>query len=113
MRALVVVLAGSLIASGCAVNSYKIPPDELARLARVPPEGRGEHVRVVQRVGEDDLGPQHPVEAETQIVVFPDVDDEPIAGRPRRWGHGLPASGAGSRPTRGEARPHASSTGSM
>ena len=48
MRGLAVVVAGSLIASGCSVNSYKIPTSELVRLAQVPPEARGQHVRVIQ-----------------------------------------------------------------
>ena len=74
MRALVVVLAGSLIASGCAVNSYKIPPGELARLARVPPEARGEHVRVVQEIVASEVPAAPPVTRETQVVIVPQFD---------------------------------------
>src|SRR5882672_7827764 len=74
MRVLAVVLAGSLIASGCAVNSYKIPPDELARLARVPPEARGAHVRVVQEIVASDVPAAPPVTRETQVVIVPQFD---------------------------------------
>lgn len=74
MRALAVVLASSLIASGCAVNSYKIPPDELARLARVPPEARGEHVRVVQEIVASEVPAAPPVTRETQVVIAPQFD---------------------------------------
>jgi hypothetical protein len=73
MRALAVVLAGSLIA-GCAVNSYKIPPAELARLARVPPEARGEHVRVVQEIIASDVPVAPPVTHETPIVIAPEFE---------------------------------------
>lgn len=73
MRALAVVLAGSLIA-GCAVNSYKIPPAELARLARVPPEARGEHVRVVQEIVASDVPAAPPVTRETQVVIAPQFE---------------------------------------
>src|SRR3977135_72209 len=71
MRALAVVLAGSLVASGCAVNSYKIPPDELARLARVPPEARGAHVRVVQEIVASDVPGWPPGSARTPGVRAP------------------------------------------
>jgi hypothetical protein len=74
MRVLAVVLAGSLIASGCAVNSYKIPPDELARLARVPPEARGEHVRVVQEIVASEVPAAPPVTRETEVVIAPQID---------------------------------------
>src|SRR3954466_9977597 len=70
MRALAVVLAGSLVA-GCAVNSYKIPPNELARLARVPPQARGEHVRVVQEILASEVPAAPPVTRETEVVIAP------------------------------------------
>jgi len=74
MRGLAVVLAGSLIASGCGVNSYRIPPDELARLAHMAPEARGEHVRVVQDVVASDVPAAPPVTRETQVVIVPEVN---------------------------------------
>jgi hypothetical protein len=70
MRALAVVLAGSLVA-GCAVNSYRIPPNELARLARVPPQARGEHVRVVQEILASEVPAAPPVTRETEVVIAP------------------------------------------
>lgn len=95
MRALVVVLAGSLIASGCAVNSYKIPPDELARLARVPPEARGEHVRVVQEIVASEVPGAPPVTRETQVLIAPQFDVAVGVHGPRAgfggggWGRGV------------------------
>lgn len=74
MRALAVVLAGSLIASGCAANSYRIPPGELERLTRVPPEARGEHVRVIQEIVASDVPAAPPVTRETQVVIAPQLD---------------------------------------
>ncbi len=74
MRGLAVVVAGSLIASGCSVNSYKIPTNELVRLAQVPPEARGQHVRVIQEVTASDVPAAPPVSGETQIVLVPDIE---------------------------------------
>jgi len=69
MRKTAVVLAAALI--GCGSNSYKIRSSELERLAMMPPEERGQHVRVTEQLHEADVGPPEPVTAETQIVVFP------------------------------------------
>jgi hypothetical protein len=74
MRALAVVLAGSLITTGCAVQSYQIPPRELARVAQLPPEQRGQHVRVIQEVMASDVPAAPPVTGETQIVIIPEVN---------------------------------------
>jgi hypothetical protein len=71
MRALALFLA---VTVGCATTNYKIPAPELQRLAATPPEVRGQHVRVIQQLGDEDLGPAYPVEAQTQIVVFPEVN---------------------------------------
>ncbi|HEX7599337.1 MAG TPA: hypothetical protein VF518_14065, partial [Polyangia bacterium] len=38
--------------SGCLANRYTIPPHELARIAQLPPESRGNQVFVVQVQGE-------------------------------------------------------------
>jgi hypothetical protein len=73
MRALAMVLAGSLISGGCAVNSYQIPTSDLARLAQLPPEARGQRVRVIQEISRSDVPDAQPVTNETQIVVFPQV----------------------------------------
>jgi hypothetical protein len=91
------VISGLLIASvsvtGCATNSYKIPGSEIRRLATIPAEARGQHVRVVQELGEEDTGPAQPVNGETQIVFMPNiyVDD----GYHRR-DHGVYSGGGGS-----------------
>jgi len=86
MRALAVVLAGSLI--GCGVNSYRIPPAELARLASAPPEARGEHVRVIQDIVASDVPAAAPVTRETQIVIVPQVDVAVGVGPRHRGGSG-------------------------
>lgn len=80
MRALAVVLAGSLLAS-CAVNSYRIPTRELAQLAEVPPEARGQHVRVIQDIVSSDVPATTPVTAETDVVVVPHVHVSVSSGR--------------------------------
>ena len=40
------------IAVGCVSNEYVIPNDELARLASLPPEVRGQRVHIIQEIGE-------------------------------------------------------------
>jgi len=71
MRTLALFVA---LTVGCSTTSYKIPANELQRLAVTPPEQRGQHVRVIQQLGETDVGPAYPVEAQTQIVIFPEVN---------------------------------------
>ena len=91
MRALAVVLAGALIAAGCSVNSYKIPTSELARLAQVPPDARGQHVRVIQEIVASDVPAAPPVSGETEVVVGSQVH---LGGSAYR---GPSRSGGGSR----------------
>jgi hypothetical protein len=95
MRALAVVLAGSLIASGCAVNSYRIPTSELARLAHVPPDARGQRVRVIQEVVASDVPAAPPVSGETEVVIAPQLDVAVGVHRGHRGGVG--AGGLGGK----------------
>jgi hypothetical protein len=49
--------------TGCLSNEYRIPKDELARVVQLPPEARGQRVRVLQEVGErrgDAIPPNQP-----------------------------------------------------
>jgi hypothetical protein len=95
MRGLAVGLAGSLIAAGCSVNSYKIPTSELVHLAQIAPEARGQHVRVIQEIGESDVPAAPPVSGETQIVFGPQVNIGASARpRPSHGGGGGGLSGA-------------------
>ncbi len=73
MRLIAGVVAATVLVTGCATNTYKIPTGELQRIAMQPAEARGERVRVQQELGEADVGPPQPVTAETQIYFFPDV----------------------------------------
>jgi hypothetical protein len=74
MRLIAGVVAASVLVTACATNSYKIPNAELQRIAMMPPEARGQRVRVQQELGEADVGPPQPVTAETQIVFFPQIN---------------------------------------
>jgi hypothetical protein len=74
MRALAVVLAGSLITSGCFAHSYRIPLDEVERLTHVPPEARGARVRVIQDIASSDVPAAQPVTDRTEIVIMPSVE---------------------------------------
>ena len=85
------------LVTGCGTTSYKIPASELQRLATLPPAQRGQNVRVVQQLGDADVGAPQPVNSETQLVFFPTLEVD-VGGGPRRgWGpHATaPRSGAG------------------
>lgn len=73
MRLIAGVVAATVLVTGCATNTYKIPTQELQRISMQPAEMRGERVRVQQELGEADVGPPQPVTAETQIVFFPEM----------------------------------------
>ena len=72
MRQIAVVLAASVLATGCATNSYTIPGTELQRLAATAPEARGQHVRVVQDVQESDVDQAQPVSGGAEVMIFPE-----------------------------------------
>ena len=74
MRLLSLAVAGVVATTGCATQSYKIPGNELQRIAQLPPDPPGSRVRVQQELGEADVGPPQPVTAETQIIFFPRID---------------------------------------
>jgi hypothetical protein len=95
MRALAVVLAGSLIMAGCAVNSYRIPTSELARLAHVPPDARGQRVRVIQEIVGSDVPAAPPVSSETEVVIAPQFDVAVGVHRSHRGGLGGGGFGGG------------------
>jgi hypothetical protein len=76
--------------SGCLSNEYRIPNDELRRLAQLPPEARGQRVRLEQEVGErrgdavqavrqppppPEEAPRSPEESETYVDVRIDGGD--------------------------------------
>jgi hypothetical protein len=76
MRSLALCLAAATLASsatGCLTASYKISGAELARLTTLPPEQRGQQVRVVQELSASDVDPADPVDGNTQIVIIPVV----------------------------------------
>lgn len=81
MRSIAAVVAASVLVTGCATNTHKIPTAELQRLALQQPEARGERVRVTQELGEADVGPPQPVTAETAYFAFPHIH---ITGPDRR-----------------------------
>ena len=81
MRLLEVVVAASIVTTGCASGTYKIPGKELERLAVQPPDTRAQHVHVVQQLDDEDLGQPQPVTAETTIIFFPQIN---IYGAERR-----------------------------
>ena len=98
MRTLALIVAASLVA-GCGTTSYKIPGSELRRLAQLPPETRGQSVRVIQELDDADLGDPTPVTAQTDIVLVPRVV---VGGNryPRRdhrgWGPNANLGGTGT-----------------
>jgi hypothetical protein len=88
--------------SGCLSNEYRIQRDELRRLAALPPEARGQSVRVSQTLGErrtDAVEPSAPVvvdevasEPSDDVSIQIDSGGELGAG-PRHAGFHAPPSG--------------------
>lgn len=66
------ILAATVLTTGCLGSSYTIPKDELERLARTPPLERGGGVRVVQRFGFAD-DPPSSREQPPIVTVGPEV----------------------------------------
>ena len=89
MRVLAAVVASSLLVSGCAANSYRIPSQDLIQLSQTPPEVRGQRVRVIQEISATDVPGASPVTSETVFV--PNVNVTVVSGpRPRPvGGHGF------------------------
>ncbi len=96
----------SYASAGCLSNEYVIPKEELARLAQVPPETRGQRVLVVQSLGDrrgDAL--EQPVQtdyADGEDQGLPDGDLAvnvgvaiAIDGSPHHRGHGVHAGPSG------------------
>ncbi len=73
MRLLSVVMAGLLVGTGCAANSYKIPTSELQRLAALPPEQRAQRVLVSQEITGSDVEAAQPVNDSTEIIFVPQI----------------------------------------
>ena len=82
MRRTALLLA---VLTACGTTSYKIPGSELRRLSSLPPEQRGQNVRVVQQLSDADVGAPQPVTGDTQIVIFPDIV---VYDGPRRESNG-------------------------
>lgn len=70
---LAVFMAGLLVGTGCAANSYKIPKGELQRLSMMPPETRAQRVLVSQEIVGSDVSSAEQVGPDTQIILFPNI----------------------------------------
>src|SRR3954470_16694996 len=73
MRLIAVVMAGLLVGTGCAANSYRIPNSELQRLSMLPTEQRSQRVLVSQELTDTEVVPAQPVNSETEVVWTPDI----------------------------------------
>ncbi|MBL0213395.1 MAG: hypothetical protein IPQ07_05905 [Myxococcales bacterium] len=74
MRLLSVVMAGLLVGTGCAANSYTIPHSELQRLSTLPPEQRSERVLVSQEITGSEVENAQPVTGDTEIIFIPQIN---------------------------------------
>ena len=64
------VLLSLGVFAGCLANTYEIPHAELARLAHLPPQVRGDNVHVIQEFGSDTpLDPTPPVTNDTLLEI--------------------------------------------
>jgi hypothetical protein len=110
MRFLATVMAGTIFASGCASQSYRIPGDELTRLAAMAPEQRAQRVMVSQELTATQVNNTEPVRADTEIIWVPRITiygghthdrhretygTGGSGGGGGRWGSGPQSSGGG------------------
>jgi hypothetical protein len=65
-------LAVLVLLAGCLTSTYRVPSDDLERIAHTPPAARGQHVRVIQQLAGMDEAPRGPeVHVHTAVVVDP------------------------------------------
>jgi hypothetical protein len=75
----------SYASSGCLSNRYVIPPQELARIARLPPETRGNRVLVVQGLGERRAEAIEPAPLATSAAPVPPAGTYPVPADSGAW----------------------------
>jgi hypothetical protein len=99
------LLAGSLLGTGCLSSTYRIPHAELEHLAQTAPADRGQHVRVVQNVGDQDDPPAAGrVDASTTIIIVGDTGPDYSGGNRGYGGGGGGRPGGGMRPGGGSGK---------
>jgi hypothetical protein len=95
MRALAMLMAGVIAGSGCAAQSYRIPHDELQRLAAMAPEQRARSVMVSQELSATQVDNAEPVRADTEIIWVPRITIYGGGYRDHRESYGVGGSGGG------------------
>jgi hypothetical protein len=102
LQTLALAVVGLIPLTGCPSQNHRIPKSELYALSQTPPESRGEHVRVIQSLGDSDTPPQPapPVRASVSVYVAAPIW---VGGTPRHHRHtgggavrgGSPGGGGG------------------
>ncbi len=95
MRALAMLVAGAVLGSGCASQSYRIPNGELQRLAAMPPEQRAQSVLVSQELSATQVDNAEPIRADTEIIWVPRIEIYGGGYRDHRESYGSGGSGGG------------------
>jgi len=71
MKALLVLaVAAGLASAGCLQNTHRVPRDELFALTQLPPDERGERVRVVQNLSTSPQPHERPPRTSSTTVVI-------------------------------------------
>ena len=98
---LAALLGLSIASAGCPSSNHRIRHDALMAMSQTPPETRGEHVAVVQSLGDGDDPPEPvaPVEGNASVVIIAPIW---IGGSPRghhhHHSHGGGGGGGGASP---------------
>lgn len=118
-RLCVLVLALSLVATGCLSSTYAIPAAELERLASLPPAERSQ-VRVVQRLSWAEEPPEaNDEDADAEAIWYPEDHREGTAhchglgSHHHTGGHIVFIHGGGGRSSGGKAQITGSHAGSF
>lgn len=98
-RALAAVVACVCLLSqgGCLQSTHKIPRGELQRLSMLPPEERGQSVRVIQDLGGEQPPAAGRVDAGTRVdvIIFPEIHIGGGGRPPPRPPEGVRPGGSG------------------
>lgn len=99
---------------GCASNTYRVSHAELARLAQLPPDQRGQRVVVEEELSPAETEPQPVITTQTNVVIATGGGSGgPPAGRHAmvRDHRGTGSGAANTRPSHGSGRSGGSSSG--
>jgi hypothetical protein len=92
-RSLALALVTAVAAAGCASSAHRIPTGDLMALSQSPPEARGDKVRVIQGLGNENEPPPAPrAQSSTSVYIVAPIW---VDGTPHHHQHSGGGGGGG------------------